>query len=78
MPRVLARVVAKGDGIVEQFFKYTKASEDRCSNCKFRKLTYTNGGWSFYGCCHEPYKGKWIAEIKDCPRKGAETIGGEN
>lgn len=51
---------------MEQFFKYTKVSEDRCSNCKFRKLT-TKSGWSFYGCCREPYKGKWIAEIKECP-----------
>ena len=52
---------------MEQFFKYTKVSEDRCSNCKFRHIVYTNGGWNFFGCYHEPYKGKWIAEIKECP-----------
>lgn len=35
-----------------------------CSNCKEVRA---NGGFVFFGCYHKPYKGKWIAEIKDCP-----------
>jgi len=35
--------------------------------CKYARLVHANGGWSFYGCTHEPYHGKWIAEIEECP-----------
>lgn len=35
-----------------------------CNNCKEVRA---NGGFVFFGCYHKPYKGKWIAEIKDCP-----------
>ena len=24
-------------------------------------------GWKFKGCFHQPYKGKFVAEINECP-----------
>jgi len=39
----------------------------KCTNCKHAKLVYGTGGWSFRACYCEPYKGKWVAEIKECP-----------
>ena len=59
---------------MEKFYKYTKASSDRCRDCEYRQMVHAKGGCSFCGCFHEPYKGTWIAEIKDCPRKEAETV----
>ena len=46
----------------------------RCDGCKHCKVIYANGGWSFLGCYHQPYHGKWVAKIKDCPKaeKGGE------
>lgn len=35
--------------------------------CEFARMVTATGGWSFYGCTHEPYHGKWIAEINECP-----------
>ena len=35
--------------------------------CEFARMVTAAGGWSFYGCTHEPYHGKWIAEINECP-----------
>ena len=43
---------------------------ERCKGCEYRHIVHTNGGWDFYGCYHRPYTGKWVAEIKDCPKKG--------
>jgi hypothetical protein len=28
----------------------------------------------FLGCRHEPYKGKWVAEIKECPKEGEDNV----
>jgi len=35
--------------------------------CEFARMVTATGGWSFYGCTHDPYHGKWIAEINECP-----------
>ena len=35
--------------------------------CEYARMITANGGWSFYGCTHEPFRGKWIAEINECP-----------
>ena len=53
-----------------------KKPKERCEGCKYCKRIYANGGWSFYACYHEPYHGKWVAEIKDCPKQ--EDIEKEN
>ena len=41
-------------------------AEYGCSNCR---TIYANGGWQFKGCYYKPYRGKWVVEIKDCPKK---------
>ena len=38
----------------------------RCDKCEHCKVT-SSGSWSFFGCYCKPYRGKWVAEIKDCP-----------
>ena len=38
----------------------------RCEGCKSCKKVDAND-FSFLGCFHKPYRGKWIAEIKECP-----------
>lgn len=41
---------------------------NRCEGCEFARRIEATGGWSFIGCRHEPYHGKWVAEIKECPK----------
>ncbi len=48
----------------EDFHK--KLMDGRCKGCEYGRGV-TAAGWSFLGCYHEPYKGKWVTEIKDCP-----------
>lgn len=40
----------------------------RCEGCLHASIIYA-GNWSFVGCRHKPYKGKWVVEIKKCPKK---------
>lgn len=41
--------------------------ELNCSKCKYGQRT---SAWkiNFIGCTHKPYKGKWVAEIDECPK----------
>lgn len=39
----------------------------RCEKCEYRRTVHANGGFTFHGCYHRPYTGKWVREIKDCP-----------
>ena len=48
-------------------------SVGRCYMCEFGRMI-SDGAWGFPACYHPPYKGKWVAEIKDCP-KTAKEIG---
>ena len=41
----------------------------RCEKCEHKRLVRAQDGWEFYGCFCLPYKGKWIAQIKECPLK---------
>ena len=45
---------------------------ERCEKCEYKHIVHTNGGFNFYGCYHRPYTGKRVAEIKECPKEGAE------
>lgn len=40
----------------------------RCEGCDHRKPVSGQGHYSFQGCFHEPYKGKRVAEINECPK----------
>lgn len=55
----------KGGGILE--FK------KRCESCEYAREINATGDWRFIGCRHEPYKGKWVAEIKDCPKEKGDS-----
>lgn len=59
---------------VELFFNYEKKEkqfEGRCGKCENHHIVYASGGWSFYGCYCSPYHGKWVAQIKQCPKGGS-------
>lgn len=49
---------------------YNSIPDGRCKPCDYGKVVVANGGFAFLGCFCEPYKGKWVAEIKDCPKAG--------
>lgn len=42
--------------------------DKRCKQCTNRKGVSGSPGFNFMGCYHSPYRGKWITEIKDCPK----------
>lgn len=44
----------------------------KCESCKYSRDIYAQDGFLFIGCTHEPYKGKWVKEIKNCPMEEIE------
>ena len=46
--------------------------DERCKGCEYSRTIHATGGWTFLGCRHKPYKGKWVTEVKDCPKKAKE------
>ena len=40
-----------------------------CDECHDCRVVYANGQWSFLACYHSPYRGKWVREIKTCPKE---------
>ena len=42
----------------------------RCKGCPYADVVRAQGNFMFLGCRHNPYKGKWVAEIKNCPKEG--------
>lgn len=46
---------------------------DQCEKCEYHKHIYAQYGFRFIGCYHEPYHGKWVAEIKECPKESEDT-----
>jgi len=45
-------------------------SEKPCRKCKYAKRVCAGpGNWFFTGCFYGDYHGKWVAEIKNCPKK---------
>lgn len=41
---------------------------EQCKGCPRLHHMHDQIGWWFYGCGHAPYHGKFIAEIKECPK----------
>ena len=59
---------------IDEFYK--SLPDGRCRRCDFARCIVANGQFMFLGCTHPPYEGKWVVEIKDCPKdakKGGET-----
>lgn len=45
-----------------------------CDSCECAKTVEANGEWTFIGCFCPPYRGKWVAEIKDCPKNPEDEV----
>ena len=52
--------------------KSLSLKEGRCNPngklCLYAKII-GGGGWGFIACTQKPHKGKWVVEIKNCPKK---------
>lgn len=44
------------------------AKDGRCKGCEYCKSVVASPDWQFFGCYHQPFKGQWVVEIKDCPK----------
>ncbi len=53
---------------IKEFFE--SLPKGRCHPCKYARAVFAPGQFMFLGCYHKPYRGKWVAEIKDCPKEG--------
>lgn len=43
---------------------------EKCrKECEFAEGIHAQDGFFFIGCHHEPYRGKWVREIKECPKE---------
>lgn len=51
---------------------YDSIPSGRCKGCPYADVVRGTDGFIFLGCRHAPYRGKWVAEIKECPKKGGE------
>ena len=49
---------------------YEELPEGRCHPCPYAKCVVATDQYMFLGCYHEPYKGKRVVEIKECPKEG--------
>lgn len=45
---------------------------ERCRGCSFVKEVKGSFDFRFFGCFCPPFKGKWVSEIKDCPKDKKE------
>ena len=59
----------------EEFYK--SLPKGRCNPCKYAKAVVAGDDFTFLGCYCEPCHGKWVAEIKDCPKVKIEADKGE-
>jgi hypothetical protein len=53
---------------------YDSIPPGRCKGCQYVDVVRAQGNFMFLGCRHDPYKGKLVAEIKECPKKGEENV----
>lgn len=44
-----------------------------CKGCEYCGSAYAQDGFNFLTCKFPPYKGKWIAEIANCPKHADGT-----
>lgn len=55
--------------ILDEIIDFDPNEKERCDGCKDCRTVYCNGGFQFYGCYHKPYRGKWVKDIKHCPKE---------
>lgn len=46
--------------------------KEKCEKCNNSRIygSCSSNRYNFLCCSHEPYKGKWCSEIKECPKEG--------
>lgn len=49
-------------------FESETVVKPRCEGCEYRKIVHAQNNFTVYGCYHHPYIGKWVAEIRECPK----------
>jgi hypothetical protein len=67
---VMGRGVKQMDVKAKEF--YDSIPPGRCKGCQYADVVRAQGNFMFLGCRHAPYKGKRVAEIKKCPKRGEE------
>jgi hypothetical protein len=45
----------------------------RCKKCEHKRIIQKPNGLSYTGCAHAPYQGKWVLEIRDCPKRSEQN-----
>ena len=69
---VMGRDVKQMDSEAKTFYG-SNPNGGRCTGCEYSDVVRAAPtGFMFLGCRHAPYKGKWVAEIKECPKRGGE------
>ena len=48
--------------------KVVEQKKQRCDGCNKAFIKRASDGFEFTGCHHKPYRGKWVGEIKICPK----------
>ena len=48
---------------------YISLPKGRCNPCQYARHVFAQDGFAFLGCYKEPYHGKLVSEIMDCPLK---------
>lgn len=48
---------------------YDSIRPGRCLVCPYVEVIRAQENFMFLGCRHEPYRGKWVAEIDECPKE---------
>ena len=48
---------------------YDSIPNGRCKPCDYAKVVVAENDYMFLGCYCNPYNGKRVAEIKECPKE---------
>ena len=40
----------------------------KCFKCEYHRKIEAGMNFIFIGCTYPPYRGKWIAELTECPK----------
>lgn len=88
LPREVGRgagtITSKGYGMMQAFQimrsiidtlqKEQPEQKKNCAECPYCIDRHDQSGWHFKGCFGGPYKGKFIAEIDECPLQQEQSI----
>lgn len=46
---------------------------EHCGKCEHSNGIFAQDGFMFLGCKFPPYRGKWVAQIEECPKEKKPT-----